>query len=125
MTPDCEKELIQHPSRFYSNLYYFECHDGWADILSTLADRIEESRKSGRLKQKVKADQVKEKFGRLVVYFSPPNDQVDALVKEAQESSWSTCEHCGKLGSLRRIGSYLTTLCDDDYHKWLDLVRPQ
>lgn len=125
MSPELEETLLHHPSKFYAKLYYFECSDGWGDILRTLADRVLSYRNSGRSKAAVMAAQVKEKFGRLVVYTNGHDDQIEALIKEAQESSWSTCEHCGKLAELRRIGNYLTTLCDDDYNAWQERVRRQ
>jgi len=123
MSPELEKQLIEHPSKFYAQLYYFECGDGWGDILRTLADKISSRQEAGRLKRLVQAVQVKEKYGRLVVYSSPPDDQVEGLVKEAQESSWSTCEHCGTLAELRRVGGHLTTLCDIHYNDWLARLR--
>jgi hypothetical protein len=123
MSPELEKQLLEHPSKFYKDLYYFECGDGWGDILRTLADNIFARQNNSRMKKLVHATQVKEKYGRLVVYFSPHDDDIDALVKEAQESSWSTCEHCGKLAELRRVGEYLTTLCDDHHNDWLARLR--
>jgi len=123
MSPELEKTLLEHPSKFYGKLYYFECQDGWGDILKNLADRILGYQNSGRQNTSVTAAQVKEKYGRLVVYTNGHDDQIDAFIKEAQESSWSTCEHCGKLAELRRIGGYLTTLCNDDYNAWQERVR--
>lgn len=128
VSPEIEQKLLAHESGFYSKLHLFECYDGWADILIKLGDRIQQLRRSGRLLSNVRAAQVKEKFGRLVIYTScgdeDPNgvelDLVEGLVKEAQEASWIVCEHCGQPGSIRRIRNHwLVTLCDLDYEKWM------
>lgn len=131
MTPELDQQLIRHPSKFFSKLSYFECGDGWVGILTKLGDQILQLRKDGHLKHRIYATQVKEKYAHLVIYTgSVPTsavaslDLVQGLIKEAEEESWSTCEHCGKLGSLQRIGGYWSTLCDDDYNQWLARIRP-
>lgn len=59
--------------------------------------------------------QVKEKFGGLRFYYSPPEDASDALkyacmaiVAYAESRAYHTCEQCGEAGKLR------TTKVDDE-----------
>lgn len=102
-----------HAYPFFAPLAYFECGDGWFEVLKALAQKVEEGRKAKRIPKVPKVVQVKEKFGRLRVYTFGYDPVVDSLIKEAEEAAWTVCEVCGKAGSLRRRGGWLSTLCDD------------
>lgn len=92
----------------------FECGDGWFDIIDAASAKLEAINR-GLGKEKIVAEQVKEKFGGLRYYLSaPPSvcDQAYAIAAEAEHASEKTCEACGKPGVLRNIKFWLTTLCD-------------
>lgn len=66
-------------------------------------------------------DQVKEKFGGLRFYYSPPVDEYgdekwqefDKLVSKAEHDSYSICEYSGNPGKLRSNGGWMKTLSDE------------
>lgn len=60
--------------------------------------------------------QLKEKFGRLRVYVTAPDEvfeQVNALISMAEDTSATTCEFCGKPGTQTGRLGWIKTLCDD------------
>lgn len=87
-----------------------EIDDGWVPVVRRL---LEACRRAGVI---MKVRQVKEKFGGLRVYADVPDaDQRQGFYKflsVAEAEAESTCEKCGKPGSLR-TGSWLKTLCDE------------
>lgn len=88
--------------------------DGWFDLLWELSKKLEllilllpeEQRKE------MKASQVKEKFGGLRFYMTLYNEDFQALIREAENKSYTICEECGKPGQLIRAG-WLYTSCRD------------
>ncbi|HTW16163.1 MAG TPA: hypothetical protein VMF51_13595 [Nocardioides sp.] len=93
--------------------YWWNCGDGWVDLLVRLAEDLSTISANWTLSQ------VKSKFGSLDFYASPHADdpdvqqRFDARVREAQTEASSTCETCGTPGVLRiepESGWYLT-LC--------------
>ena len=114
MTP--EKTSLLH-ERYPSLLgeTYFECADGWFDLLDALAKNIE-----FRAPEVYRAVQVKEKFGGLRFYLSlrdgkevDPKDvaAINGMVSFAENFSLRICEDCGNPGSKRPSG-WIRTLCD-------------
>ncbi len=71
------------------------CGDGWAAIID---DALSELR---RRAPNVRVTCIKEKLGRLVIYF---DDKLDTMAKdiarEAEARSMATCEVCGGPGGL-------------------------
>ena len=117
MTPESEQKLRDASPMLFGELPYFECGDGWTDILLRLASRVNGYQQTGRLPHPVRAVQIKEKFGHLRVYVTPSGDLVESAIANALEESRSTCEFCGAPGELRRIGGWLTTRCDTHYEE--------
>jgi len=58
-----------------------------------------------------RAAQVKEKFGGLRFYMTSKNDEIHALVREAEQLSYEFCEECGKPGQTDNKG-WIRTLCE-------------
>lgn len=91
-----------------------ECDDGWYKILDDLLEKISQC-------ESLYLTQVKEKFGRLTVYFEleKPNkatmDKAYIYTDEAAAKSISVCEMCGEPGEIRK-GMWLKTLCDKCHH---------
>jgi hypothetical protein len=94
-----------------------ECGEGWESLIAPLEEEVE--RLGGMVQQ------IKEKFGTLVFYFSEPVavfeestenawDNLEMMVAAAETASRTTCEMCGKPGKLRTSGRWLKTLCDED-----------
>ena len=97
----------------------FECGDGWEPIIREAADKIEkeiltlsdEERENGT----GQASQVKEKYGTLRFYLSRATDVMWKAVEEAEEKSETTCETCGKPGSIRGR-SWIYTACEEHHN---------
>ncbi len=86
--------------------------------------------------------QVKEKFGGLRIYWDPAYNEddpdatetdeqikaIDAIVRQAEAESWSTCEECGSTDDVgtgptpRPKWTYIRSLCPDCHAK-RDLTR--
>lgn len=91
---------------------YFECGDGWFDLIDVLY---------GQLPKGTKIAQVKEKYGTLSVYVDLPEDlgeqewhEANAVIRMVEVMSARVCEDCGKPGRLRsKKRSWIRTLCDE------------
>ncbi|MGO9684711.1 MAG: antitoxin Xre/MbcA/ParS toxin-binding domain-containing protein, partial [Beijerinckiaceae bacterium] len=95
----------------------FSCGDGWLPILEDLFVKIDEVVKSSAL-TRFKVEQVKEKFGDLMVYVAGENNAIAELIATAAERASVTCEDCGKPGQRRTLNEgkfheWLRTLCDE------------
>ena len=93
----------------------FECDDGWFGLIYDL------SRKLFDICPRVKAAQVKEKFGTLRFYVecvqANKADKVYSVIQEAEIESGKICENCGskkKVKCKSTGGSYwIKTLCEE------------
>ena len=99
--------------RIFPTPFYFECGDGWSDLLHKLcADIDTECTKFGLTNDEwTQATQIKEKFGGLRFYVTSCGDSIHDLIEAAEEKSLVTCEGCGLPGKKRR-GGLIRTLCD-------------
>jgi hypothetical protein len=109
------KHLHESYPLLYDYPIYFECGDGWFDILDRLSSKIEKLLKEQ--KEKYPNDeifpsvaQVKEKFGTLRFYITVAIDEIYNLIDEAEKESSKICEICGKEGKLNN-GPWYQTLC--------------
>lgn len=80
--------------------------DGWEGLLAPIiaeADRVGAT-----------LSQVKEKYGRMRVYFDPgqaDTDKLEDLIDQTETDSATVCEMCGKPAHLMVKGTWLKTLC--------------
>jgi len=90
---------------------YYECRDGWFDLIDALYCCLPEG---------VAVRQVKEKYGTLAVYVSMP-EGLDPLnraeaygaIRMAEAMSSRLCEVCGQQGRKRgSTRTWIETLCD-------------
>jgi hypothetical protein len=86
---------VSYPTVFKEN-FYFECGDGWVNLISEIAKFI--SSKTS----KCYADQVKEKFGTLRFYIScgdgisePEYVEIASFISAIERQSAHICEDCG------------------------------
>jgi hypothetical protein len=90
--------------------YGISCGDGWYNILLKLCKDIMALED---LDSTIQFQQIKEKFGRLVVYTSGTDRRVHTLTATAYLESASTCERCGDTKTAEpRSGGWIKTLCD-------------
>jgi hypothetical protein len=100
----------------YRRVKYFECSDGWFEIINTLSRKLEilienQVREYGKGDFTPAASQIKEKFGALRFYMDSETDEMTEEIKKTQEISRETCEECGEEGKLRKQ-AWVKTLCD-------------
>lgn len=119
-----DKIVADHPLLFsYPIGTFFDCADGWLDLIEDLANKLEPLIKkfisenpSESAKDFPCASQVKEKYGTLRFYMLTETDEMSKLVHEAEDKSAKICENCGKEGRLRGDHWYYT-LCDECWEK--------
>lgn len=121
MHPDKEKFLCDNFSFFGKN-FYFECGDGWFEIIKDFSQRLSQLKKP--FLDYIKIQQVKEKFGSLTIYYSTEEylidekvDFIEGLIRRAQEKSKGTCELCGNPGKLQKRKSMYLARCKDCVNK--------
>jgi len=88
---------------------------GWHKIILDLDKQL------AKIDPNYQIDQIKEKFGGLRYYCTLEHDEIGhALIKQAEEQSFKTCERCGVPGSTRKLRGWLSTLCDKCLKKRMD-----
>jgi hypothetical protein len=94
----------------------FDCASGWEPIIREAAAKIESILRAWYDEDPdevlSRATQVKEKFGRLMIYMDFTNDEISGIIDAAETKSIVTCEVCGKPGEQRDKG-WTYTLCDE------------
>lgn len=127
MSPEKTELLKQKYPVIFSELKYFECGDGWFDLIDKLCFYLDQAAKNasyGSTDESKKdnqpiAIQVKEKFGGLRFYISGGNERMHGMISMAEGFSFSVCESCGSKGS-KKGKAWLYTMCDlcwDQYEK--------
>jgi len=89
--------------------------DGWYNILDSVCRLIENHEEHNVVDEEYHpavAQQVKEKFGGLRLYFSGGDEYVEGVIAMAELLSEKTCEICGSPGHIRGCG-WLACRCDD------------
>jgi len=105
MRVDLDRRLVEAFPNLYADRHKsmletcmcwgFDCQDGWFDIVWRLSQKLEALG--------ARADQVKEKYGTLRVYFTCPAagyDEAETAVDAAEAESLVTCEVCGVPGKI-------------------------
>jgi len=110
MNEKYRKKFLDNYPRIYDKNFYFECDEGWGDLLLDLSNKIQKHCDESGCKQ-VKALQVKEKFATLRFYISGGDDYISKLIDEAEAKSADICEVTGGYGILHRKGYYYKTVC--------------
>jgi len=109
MTEKNTKKLINRFPDIFKDDFYFECDDGWFDIIFDLCkDMQHEINNSGC--QQVVAAQVKEKFAGLRFYASGGNEVTSAMIHKYGKLSYETCEMTGGKGYLCKNNGWFKTL---------------
>ena len=108
MTEKNTKRLIERFPRIFRDNFYFECDDGWFDIIFDLCrDMQQEVNNSGC--EQVVAAQVKEKFASLRFYVSGGNEVTYAMIEKYSKQSMEVCEVTGGRGyTCQKNGWYKT-----------------
>jgi hypothetical protein len=111
--------------------YGFECGPGWAPILERLFD-VAEARIAAMqplARRNHQATQIKEKFGKLVVYIlgNPPDSIVNRAIATAARESSVACERCGAPGTTTRnpkLLGWTVTRCPAHVDRFARMPQP-
>ena len=113
MNEQNSKKIIDSCPLLFNRSFYFECGDGWVDILIELCTKIKTHLQtlSDEDVKLIVVDQVKQKYGTLRFYVSYEDDVINDLIKNAMQKSAQICEQCGAEGKLRG-DSWIYCACD-------------
>lgn len=112
-------KLCQEFPLLYGNNFYFECGNGWFDLIYQLSKDIFSIVQHFEIDKEKNINfpcvgQVKEKFGGLRFYMDYCHnlDLIAELISEAENESFKICEACGLPGKLI-TGNCWAVLCKD------------
>ena len=123
MRKDLEDSLRQKYPQIIGENIYFDCGDGWFNIVDCLCANIQShvdhkrrslteiSDEEFNEEHCTRAAQIKEKFGGLRFYVDNGDPFTDGVISLAETISMRTCESCGNQGSRRGKG-WLRVRCD-------------
>lgn len=107
------KAFQYRAERYGFDLFGFECGDGWTRIIEPIAQYLD---KANAEEPKIWVAQVKEKFGGLRFYVHGMDDELQNIIRKAEEDSYKTCEVCGEPGETRPQ-RWIQTLCETHFKK--------
>ena len=93
-------------------LFGIEHGYGWYGLTLPIIEEIRLYNKKYP-KDKIRIDQIKEKFGGLRIYTSWEPDYLKAMILKAGHESEHICEICGARGKNEEINGWYMTLCDE------------
>ena len=119
MSPENTQKLINiYPALFQGidpmmpfSLFSFECGNGWFDLLKECIEAIKEI--DEREKLDLQVHQIKEKYGTLRFYLNYYVNEVEEVIRKAEERSEVTCEHCGAPATVRKVSPWYVRCCCD------------
>lgn len=126
MSPEKILQLKTEFPLLYRRLAYFECDDGWFNLIFDMSSKLEKLIKNqpnqildvnkidtDTYDQQMYIVQLKEKFALLRIYDQGFTKKMRQIIHQAEASSAYICEVCGKEGKLGRIGNWMKTLCEE------------
>lgn len=131
MKEELEQKLKDKYPQLLGELPYFECGDGWYNILSKMCFRIQQNiDRKGKDSPELldfKFVQIKEKFGGLRAYAQGYDEYSGAIIDMAESMAAVTCENCGSPGKTRNTGLW-TVRCDNcqlEYEKAKGITKDE
>jgi len=110
MKGEIQKLTGQKSEPFLPIVFGFECGVGWFDLLKETFQKLEAYVQENKITGCYVA-QVKEKFGGLRIYLSISNPEINNILDDATQKSYTICEICGKSGKLQNQVGWSKTLC--------------
>lgn len=112
-------------------MFGIQCNKGWKGLYEPLIELC--------LARGVQPTQIKEKFGGLRFYTDKADDNIDLLIRAAEEYSYKVCEDCGcneyiwEDGKSRpkvttntsEMSSWIRSLCPECRKAWDDRRRAE
>jgi hypothetical protein len=87
---------------------------GWRSVVERMLERLEPAIAAQPIDERdgLRIVQLKEKFGRLTVYFDKePTADMKAILREAEQESIITCDVCGAPGQHAERRAWWATRC--------------
>lgn len=131
MKDELEQKLKEKYPQLLDSLPYFECGDGWYNILSQMCFRIQQNiDRKGKDSPELldfKFVQIKEKFGGLRAYAQGYDEYAGAIIDMAESMAAVTCENCGSPGKTRNTGWWAVRCenCQSEYKKARGIVEDE
>lgn len=92
-------------------LFGVECGEGWEKLYKPVVDYIEEYNKTHQ-DDPIILEQIKEKWGELVIYVSHGPEELHKMIEEAEIKSTKVCENCGSEEEVGMVlNGWLWTCC--------------
>lgn len=110
MTPEKTQALITKYPKLYLPNFWFECSDGWYELIDQLSSDIQNHSNENKV-ELVHVSQVKEKFGGLRFYLNLEDEHIYHLIQTAENKSLTTCEYCGLPAERKSNKGWITTMC--------------
>lgn len=110
------KIISEHPN-LYAKPIYFECYDGWLDLIERMSNEleltiIEYKKEFPTIDIYPMCDQVKEKYGTLRFYMNVFIPIIEVIINEYCRESASICEICGQKGDICK-GYWYKVRCEE------------
>ena len=90
-----------------------ECGKGWHDEIKVVIDYIENYNKDKNDDKKICILQIKEKFGGLRIYCNFYTNELESLIRNAEQNCEHICELCGSKENIGKTLGWITTCCKD------------
>jgi hypothetical protein len=98
-------------------------HDfGWYGLTFPILDEIRRYNEKNPEK-KIYIRQIKQKWGRLVIYTTERPEYLDKMILKAKYESQHICELCGAAGKLFDMNGCVKTVCDEHLKAWLQSIK--
>lgn len=104
----------------YDRTLFDSIPDGWKDLALEYFEKIRTVLIENKALDYLKIVEIKEKWGKLRIYYSFPNcpnyeknkwmDTVDELFEKLEKDSWKCCIDCGKNAEYQTDG-WVTPIC--------------
>jgi len=106
------EKLIEKYSYMFSKGWpsWFDYDEGWDHIVERVLSLIQWDIKYNNMPN-VEILQIKEKFGRLEIYFQGGDERTSGIIDLARHISLKTCEICGSTSNIGQTKGWIKTLC--------------
>lgn len=114
MNDTVDKLYKDYPLLFTKQTSFY-LPEGWVDLVRGLCDVIShhiEYAYPKEIGEQIYVSQIKEKFGTLRFYMAHDDDFISGAVTMAEMQSYQLCQKCGKKGTHRNLGGWISTLCN-------------
>ena len=115
MKQELETKLKEKYPQLLEKVAYFECDNGWYDVIDQMCYLVDDDAKvQRRLNAEFESPyfvQIKEKFGVMRAYAYDSNDYARGVIAMSEAMTRRTCEACGSIGKERN-NRWIRVLCD-------------